>query len=120
MNNRSLSDREINGIIRLSNIVIVLLICALLGLAGDVFGQDVEVQTISPRTASMVCSAAAIIAEDEELAGWFATIVDDEDSIEYFLGLFAAGLESESITNEDIADTVEACIIIRTDVEALE
>lgn len=88
--------------------------------AAQVYGAEVEEVTLDPRVASMVCSSAAIIAEDEVLAGYFATIVSDPESIQYFLDLFTVGLSDGSVSTEDIADVVEACVTIRDDVEALE
>ena len=107
------------SIVRLGALLLIVSSCSV------VFGQgvadaEVEAVNLDPRVASMVCAAAAIIAEDEVLAGWFATIVAEPESIEYFLDLFNTGLTDGSVSTEDIADVVEACIAIRDDIEALD
>lgn len=101
-------------------LVILFMLIGAMAFGQGVAGAEVEDINLDPRVASMVCSAAAIIAEDEVLAGWFATIVSDPESIEYFLELFAKGFKDGSVTNDDIVDVVEACIVIRDDIEKLD
>ena len=82
--------------------------------------EPLTIDDLDPYTVSMVCAAAAIIAEDEDTSGWFATNVDNTEGIAYFTELFVLGLYSGEVSSEDIADVVEACIEIRAGVEALE
>ena len=108
--------KGMNFVITLAIILTVITQCI-----PTLMAQDVEDEPlIDPYTASLVCAAAAIIAEDEVTAGWFATNVDNTEGIEHFLKSFARGLESGAITSEDVADTIEACIMIKAGVEALE
>ena len=101
--------------------MVILMYILIGGRATVLWGQEVtEELIIDPYTVSLVCAAAAIIGEDEELAGWFATNVDNPEGIEYFTQLFTYGLKTGDITSDEVADTVEGCIHIRTQVEALE
>ena len=82
--------------------------------------EPLTIDDLDPYTVSMVCAAAAILAEDEQTASWFTTIVSDAERINHFVTLFALGIKAEEITVDEVADVVEACIEIIAGVEARE
>lgn len=98
----------------------ILIYFALIMLAINCHSHPAEAQTLDAETRAhsyseedaviATCSSILLLVGKTEASSWFATIVSDEEVVDYLFDALVLGLQSDDFSIEELEEASDSCI----------